>query len=30
LLMSIFVLPALYLWFAGPNDVLPSGGEGFE
>ena len=25
-LMSTFVLPALYLWFAGPNDVLPSGG----
>lgn len=30
LLMSIFVLPALYTWFAGPNDVLPSPGEGFE
>ena len=30
LLMSIFVLPALYVWFAGPNDVLPSPGEGFE
>ena len=30
LLMSIFVLPALYTLFAGPNDVLPSPGEGFE
>lgn len=30
LLMSISVLPALSVWFAGPNDVLPSPGEGFE
>ena len=30
LLMSIFVLPTLYVWFAGPNDVLPAAVEGFE
>ena len=30
LLMSIFVLPALYVWFAGPNDVLPRPAESFE
>ncbi len=30
LLMSIFVLPALYVWFAGANDVLPQPAEGFE
>jgi cobalt-zinc-cadmium resistance protein CzcA len=23
LFMSIFLLPALYIWFAGPNDTLP-------
>jgi cobalt-zinc-cadmium resistance protein CzcA len=23
LVMSIFLLPALYIWFAGPNDTLP-------
>jgi cobalt-zinc-cadmium resistance protein CzcA len=23
LLMSIFLLPAMYVWIAGPNDVLP-------
>jgi len=23
LLMSIFLLPTLYVWMAGPNDVLP-------
>ena len=23
LVMSIFLLPALYIWFAGPNDRLP-------
>src|SRR5438132_4102127 len=23
LVMSIFLLPALYIWFAGPNDKLP-------
>jgi heavy metal efflux system protein len=21
--MSIFLLPTLYVWIAGPNDVLP-------
>jgi hypothetical protein len=24
LLMSIFLLPTLYAWMAGPNDVLPA------
>jgi cobalt-zinc-cadmium resistance protein CzcA len=24
LLLSIYVLPTLYTWVAGPNDVLPS------
>jgi cobalt-zinc-cadmium resistance protein CzcA len=28
LLMSIFLLPALYVWIAGPNDVLPAAAEG--
>jgi heavy metal efflux system protein len=23
LLMNIFLLPTLYVWMAGPNDVLP-------
>jgi len=23
LVMSIFLLPALYVWLAGPNDQLP-------
>jgi cobalt-zinc-cadmium resistance protein CzcA len=23
LVMSIFLLPTLYVWIAGPNDVLP-------
>ncbi|MDQ6677113.1 MAG: CusA/CzcA family heavy metal efflux RND transporter [Acidobacteriota bacterium] len=30
LLMSIFVLPTLYVWFAGRNDVLPKPEESFE
>ena len=24
LIMSIFLLPALYVWFAGPADALPA------
>jgi len=24
LIMSIFLLPALYVWFAGPGDALPA------
>jgi cobalt-zinc-cadmium resistance protein CzcA len=30
LVMSIFLLPTLYVWFAGETDVLPAGDEGFE
>jgi len=30
LVMSIFLLPTLYVWFAGETDVLPAGEEGFE
>jgi len=30
LLMSIFVLPTIYVWFAGPGDVLPKPEENFE
>jgi cobalt-zinc-cadmium resistance protein CzcA len=30
LLMSIFVLPALYTWVAGPNDILPQPDPDFE
>ncbi len=30
LVMSIFLLPTLYVWMAGVNDVLPEVEEGFE
>ena len=30
LVMSIFLLPTLYVWFAGARDVLPPAEEGFE
>jgi cobalt-zinc-cadmium resistance protein CzcA len=30
LIMSIFLLPTLYVWIAGERDVLPSVEEGFE
>jgi len=30
LVMSIFLLPTLYVWFAGDHDVLPAAEEGFE
>ena len=30
LVMSIFLLPTLYVWIAGERDVLPSGEEAFE
>jgi cobalt-zinc-cadmium resistance protein CzcA len=30
LVMSIFLLPTLYVWFAGPNDVLPVPETEFE
>ncbi|MFZ0759905.1 MAG: CusA/CzcA family heavy metal efflux RND transporter [Candidatus Sulfotelmatobacter sp.] len=30
LVMSIFLLPTIYVWVAGERDVLPSGEEGFE
>jgi cobalt-zinc-cadmium resistance protein CzcA len=30
LVMSIFLLPTLYVWMAGERDVLPAGEEGFE
>ena len=30
LLMSIFLLPTLYVWMAGENDVLPEIEQGFE
>jgi cobalt-zinc-cadmium resistance protein CzcA len=28
--MSIFLLPTLYVWLAGPNDVLPVPETEFE
>jgi cobalt-zinc-cadmium resistance protein CzcA len=30
LIMSVFLLPTLYVWIAGERDVLPPGEEGFE
>ncbi len=30
LVMSIFLLPTLYVWFAGPHDVLPVPETEFE
>ncbi len=30
LLMSVFLLPTLYVWIAGERDVLPRAEEGFE
>ena len=30
LVMSIFLLPTLYVWIAGERDVLPTSEEGFE
>ena len=30
LVLSIFLLPTLYVWFAGPNDVLPEPEGEFE
>jgi hypothetical protein len=27
LVMSIFLLPALYIWFARPNDTFPESDE---
>ena len=30
LLISLFLLPTLYVWFAGPNDVLPAPEGEFE
>jgi cobalt-zinc-cadmium resistance protein CzcA len=29
LVMSIFLLPTLYVWIAGERDVLPPGEPGF-
>ena len=30
LIMSVFLLPTLYVWIAGETDVLPGAEEGFE
>jgi cobalt-zinc-cadmium resistance protein CzcA len=30
LIMSVFLLPTLYVWVAGETDVLPASEEGFE
>ncbi len=30
LIMSVFLLPTLYVWIAGERDVLPAAEEGFE
>jgi cobalt-zinc-cadmium resistance protein CzcA len=30
LVMSIFLLPTLYVWMAGPSDVLPEPEAGFD
>jgi len=30
LIMSVFLLPTLYVWVAGDHDVLPASEEGFE
>ena len=30
LIMSVFLLPTLYVWIAGDRDVLPAAEEGFE
>ncbi len=30
LIMSVFLLPTLYVWMAGDRDVLPAAEEGFE
>ncbi len=30
LIMSVFLLPTLYVWIAGERDVLPASEEGFE
>jgi cobalt-zinc-cadmium resistance protein CzcA len=30
LIMSVFLLPTLYVWVAGDRDVLPASEEGFE
>jgi heavy metal efflux system protein len=30
LLLSVFLLPTLYVWIAGPRDVLPAREPGFE
>jgi heavy metal efflux system protein len=30
LVMSIFLLPTLYVWFAGERDVLPPAEESFD
>jgi cobalt-zinc-cadmium resistance protein CzcA len=30
LIMSVFLLPTLYVWAAGERDVLPAGDEGFD
>ncbi|HKM48354.1 MAG TPA: CusA/CzcA family heavy metal efflux RND transporter [Terriglobales bacterium] len=30
LIMSVFLLPTLYVWLAGERDVLPASEEGFE
>jgi cobalt-zinc-cadmium resistance protein CzcA len=30
LIMSIFLLPTIYVWVAGERDVLPRSEEGFE
>jgi cobalt-zinc-cadmium resistance protein CzcA len=30
LIMSVFLLPTLYVWVAGERDVLPAGDEGFD
>jgi cobalt-zinc-cadmium resistance protein CzcA len=30
LIMSVFLLPTLYVWVAGETDVLPASEEGYE
>jgi cobalt-zinc-cadmium resistance protein CzcA len=30
LIISVFLLPTLYVWIAGETDVLPASEEGFE
>ena len=30
LVMSVFLLPTIYVWIAGDHDVLPAAEEGFD